>query len=34
MAEKDPSNPDQKNFWKGVFWLGALLVGAEILLDN
>lgn len=33
MSEKDPHNPNRHKFWKGVAFLGALIIGAEILLD-
>ncbi len=33
MSEKDSYNPDKKQFWKGLGWLAALVIGAEVLLD-
>ncbi len=34
MAEKYSEHKEKKtDFWKGVAFLGALVIGAEILLD-
>jgi hypothetical protein len=34
MSEKDPSRPNRPDFWNTVALLGALVIGAEILLDK
>ena len=33
MSEKPNSKEQRRNFWKGVAFLGALVLGAEILFD-
>lgn len=33
MSEKDPNQPNRRDFWNAVALLGAVVVGAEILLD-
>lgn len=33
MAEKHRENPEKDTFWKGVAFAGALIIGAEVLLD-
>ena len=33
MTEQQPKQEKDKSFWKGVAFLGALVIGAEVLFD-